>query len=136
VPFLDTNVLLDVTGSTKGKYLQAARNAIRSATAPGESLYTSRFNVTELLLGVELCDDPVAERRRVDAALEGVIVLEFDEPAALRYAKIAARLRRSGKPTGVMDLLVAAVALEINQIFVTRNPKHFANITELTLISY
>jgi len=136
VPFLDTNVLLDVTGSAKGKYRQAARDAIRAVSGEGESLYTSRFNVAELLLGVELCDDPVAKRRRIDTALEGVIVLDFDDASALRYAKIAARLRRSGKPTGVMDLLVASVALEINHAFVTRNPRHFANISELTIVSY
>jgi tRNA(fMet)-specific endonuclease VapC len=85
---------------------------------------------------LELCDDPVTERRRIDTALAGVVVLDFDDAAALRYAKIASRLRRSGKPTGVMDLLVASVALGIDQAFVTRNPKHFANITELSIVSY
>jgi predicted nucleic acid-binding protein len=97
---------------------------------------TSRFNTAELFVGIELCNDPIAERRRIDEALENLLILEFDEDCALRYAKIAARLRTMGKPTGIMDLLIASVALGFDQPFLTRNVKHFSNINGLRVVGY
>lgn len=136
MPFLDTTVFLDLTSRRNKSRQEAAREAIRQHKSSDFILVTSRFNVAELLVGIELCDDPIAERRRIDEALENVVILDFDEACALRYAKIAAKLKKTGKPSGVMDVLIASVALGTDQPLLTRNARHFSNITELAVIAY
>jgi tRNA(fMet)-specific endonuclease VapC len=136
VPFLDTTALLDLSHRHNKARREAARNAIRSLGTSDPELLTSRFNVAELLVGVELCNDPIAERQRIDDALGSVGVIEFDEAGAQRFAKLSARLRKTGKSPGVMDLLIAAVALGTGEPLVTRNAKHFTLIPELVVVGY
>jgi predicted nucleic acid-binding protein len=92
--------------------------------------------VAELLVGVELATDPIAERRRVDEALEDITILEFEESAALRYAKFTAHLRRIGRLGGAMDVFVASVAGGSGMALLTRNPRHFQDIPGLVIESY
>ena len=136
MPFPDTTVLLDLTSRRNRGKQEAARAAIRRLSSPDSILATSRFNVAELFVGIELCNDPIAERRRIDEALENLVVFEFDEECGLRYAKIIAKLKTLGKPTGVMDVLIASVALGTDQPLLTRNVKHFSNIAGLSVVGY
>jgi len=52
-------------------------------------------------------------------------VLPVDEPVALRWAEIAARAERSGRPGSFADGLIAASALERGLTLVTRNLTDF-----------
>ena len=52
-------------------------------------------------------------------------VLPIDEPAALRWAEIAARAEHSGRPGSFADGLIAATALEHGLTLVTRHVTDF-----------
>ena len=52
-------------------------------------------------------------------------VLPIDEPAALRWAEIAARAEHSGRPGSFADGLIAATALERGLTLVTRHVTDF-----------
>ncbi len=136
MPFLDTNVFIDLRGRARGIRQSAAREAVARLTTSESPIVTSRFNVAELLVGVELSNDPVNERRKVDEVLENVLVVDFDEAAALRYAKFAAHLRRLGRTVGTMDLLIATVAAGTGLDIITRNAKHFEDLGGLTVHTY
>jgi tRNA(fMet)-specific endonuclease VapC len=60
---------------------------------------------------------------------DSFILLEFDEEICLEYGKEYARLSKVGKPTENIDLMIACFAKEKNLILVTRNKKHFENIS-------
>jgi tRNA(fMet)-specific endonuclease VapC len=58
-----------------------------------------------------------------------LIVLPFDEPSAVEFA----RLRKEYPRLGAMDLKIAAIALANNATLLTRNQKDFGRITGLKL---
>ncbi len=62
---------------------------------------------------------------------EAIAVVPFDQPAADRFAAVAASLARRGVPIGTFDTLIAAHALSLGLIFVTNNAKHFRRVAGL-----
>jgi predicted nucleic acid-binding protein len=109
---------------------------LRNMLASEKHLTASRFNVAELLVGVNRADDPERELRSVDALLQNMTVLEFGPEAARLFARITALLQQQGKPAGDMDVLIAATALAAGEPLITANPVHFRNIPGLTVDTY
>lgn len=105
-------------------------------TTPTDLPSTSRFNVAECLVGVARSANPEVEQRKLDANLGGVSVREFDEDAMRAYVQIAKRQADLGKPVGVMDMLIASVAVASGQVFLTRNPRHFQDVAGLAVVAY
>src|SRR5947209_18622948 len=68
----------------------------------------------ELWFGVENSSrERNAERLR--RVLPELIIWPLTEPAAEEYGRIAAELRRTGRPVGKMDMLIAAIALSLGK---------------------
>lgn len=70
---------------------------------------------------------------KVLGLLNVVPAVPFDEACAQCYADIKTELRRTGKPTGEMDALIAAVAIAHSATLVTHNQKDFENIPGVQL---
>jgi predicted nucleic acid-binding protein len=136
VPLLDTNVFVDLMRGRDPGRQRSAANAVSRLVTPDEGPATTRFTISELLLGVERADHPDVQRKKTSAVLQGVEILEFDEAAMLVYPLIAAELMRLGKPTETMDLLIATVAIANRRVLLTRNPRHFENIPGLRMETY
>ncbi len=130
---LDTNILVDLMRKRPASSGRRTAEFVRRITASGDTLMTTRFNVAELYVGAELSAAPAAETGRIDAVLAAIRILEFDDMSARIYGRIEASLRRSGRPVGDFDALIAAVALRQGQTLVTRNPRHFLWIPGLTV---
>jgi tRNA(fMet)-specific endonuclease VapC len=62
-----------------------------------------------------------------------LIVESFDVKAAEEFGKIQSELRQMGKPTGEIDIMIAAVARSRQDILVTHNTRDFENIPNLQL---
>jgi tRNA(fMet)-specific endonuclease VapC len=75
----------------------------------------------ELLVGVELADATRRARREafVDAVLETVPIEPYDLDVARAHAALLAHTRRSGRPRGAHDLLIAATARARHRTVVT-----------------
>ena len=58
-------------------------------------------------------------------------VIPFDTPVAKLAATLHAALKSNGRPTGEVDLLIAATALHHRWELVTNNERHFRNIPGL-----
>ena len=87
-------------------------------------------------MGLELARDRRKEHERIQMVMQETVILEFDEPAAEMYGRVAAALRRQGSPIGDFDTLIASVAMSRGQSIVTRNAKHFRRIPSLVVIPY
>ncbi len=99
------------------------------AHRPSE-LCISSITLAELRFGAE------AKRSRrlhrlINACVESVPVLPFDERAADRFAPVAVALARRGQPIGTFDTVIAAHALSLGLTLVTNNLKHFERVTRL-----
>lgn len=132
---VDTNVLIDLGNPRRPGHISAlAANA--RAVAAGEALCTTRFNIAELLVGVERAADRARAERSFLLATANLVILEFDEIAAQNFGRIQSHLLNIGRPAGDMDTLIAAVSITNGQRLITRNAKHFADVPGLVIESY
>ncbi|MEA2028492.1 MAG: PIN domain-containing protein [Campylobacterota bacterium] len=98
-----------------------------------ESLFTTRINATELLYGAYNSAHIEKNLQKIIPFLKNFKILEFDELSSEIFAKLKAKLKKSGNPIADMDLMIASIALANNAILVTNNTKHFERIEELTI---
>lgn len=132
---LDTTVLLDLAGRG-GRRKQSAAEARLRQLEHDRPHSVTRFNIAELLIGFEVAAHPVRERTEFDRIISKLRILEFDARSARLYARIFVHLRNLDRLPGVMDMLIASVALSAGQRFVTRNPQHYQHIPGLRVDSY
>lgn len=102
----------------------------RLAAVPPDEQATSAVNVGELLFGAIRRARP-GLLERVEALLDLVAVVPFDEPAARAYARLRADLEAAGTPLAEPDLRIAATALAYGLTLVTGNERHFRRVPEL-----
>jgi len=95
-------------------------------------LCISSITLAELRFGAEARRSQKLHRL-IRSFVKDVAVFPFDEPAADRFALIAARLARRGEPIGAFDTLTAAHALSRGLTVVTNNTKHFSRVPGLTI---
>lgn len=123
---LDTNILSEVIRP-------APEPAVLRwlAVQPVVSVYICTITEAELRYGVELL--PVGRRRAaLSAQIIGMLetdfsgrILPYDSAAAIAYAEIAARRRQAGRPIGLADAQIAAIARSRGAELATRNGADF-----------
>ena len=98
---------------------------------PVTQLFTTTVNEAEIYYGVELLQDG-KRRRALLAAAESLFsndfaarILSFDSDAARAFARIVAGRRRAGRPIGLADGEIAAIASAQNAVLVTRDVADF-----------
>ena len=85
----------------------------RDARIRGAVVGTCLPVVAELFFGVEFGATRDVNRPRLVRALKRVRRWPFDRNASEEYGRIAAQLRRIGRPMQQIDIMVAAVALSL-----------------------
>ena len=84
----------------------------------------------ELLVGVELANG--GHRPARDAFVAGVLarvpVEDYDLEVARAHAQLLAHVRRSGRPRGAHDLVIAATAVARRRIVVTADRRGFTEL--------
>jgi tRNA(fMet)-specific endonuclease VapC len=98
-----------------------------------DELAVSTLVVAELLFGARNSARAAKNLARLKRFLELVDVVDFDAACADAYSRIRLSLRKKGKPTGEMDMLIASVAIAHDATLVTHNLKHFKAIDGLKL---
>ncbi len=117
---LDTTFFLDLRGRGGTDFKQRAVGLLRNEGGRSE-VCTTRFNVAELYVGIEMSRDPDYERVSVRDLLSGVSILDFDDRSAKVFARIWAKLCRLYTPIGDMNVLIASVAISPGTTLVSRN---------------
>ena len=123
---LDTNALSELIRDPRGPVMQRL-----SDVAP-DVVCTSIVVACELRFGAQRKGSAVLTER-VNALLDAMVVLPFDEPADAHYADIRATLERAGTPIGSHDLLIAAHARSRALTLVTHNLHEFQRVPGLKL---
>lgn len=123
---LDTNALSELIRAPRGPVMQRL-----SDVAP-DVVCTSIVVACELRFGAQRKGSAVLTER-VNALLDAMVVLPFDEPADEHYADIRATLERAGTPIGSHDMLIAAHARSRALTLVTHNLREFQRVPGLTV---
>lgn len=105
----------------------------RIAKAASRDVAISVITRAELLFGMEKRGNPRGLARVVQAFLERMTILPWDNAAADAFAKVRAQLERQGTPIGFADTMIGAHAIALKAALVTNNLKHFQNVKGLTL---
>lgn len=117
-------------------------DAERQGTAALEELIDDMDDVAiaaisaaELTVGVELADGRRRARREalVAAVLEAVSVEDYDLDVAWEHGVLLAHTRRSGRPRGAHDLIIAATARARRREVVSADLDGFADLPEVAL---
>jgi tRNA(fMet)-specific endonuclease VapC len=102
---LDTNAMGDFIDHRKGVDARA-----RGARMRGAVIGTCRPVAAELFFGAEFSASRDINRPRVVRALSRIKCWPFDRRAVEEYGRIAAELRRIGRPMQQIDIMIAAIA--------------------------
>lgn len=129
-----TRFLLD-TGSA-GDYIHRRRGLYeraRSAVTSGHRLGICLPVLAELWYGVENSSSRNRNAERLRRALPDFIVWPLTETAAEEFGRIAATLRKVGRPIGKMDMLIAAIALSLGKTTVVSSDNDLSTVPGLTV---
>ena len=121
---LDTNILSDLVRQPQGIIADCIARV-------GESeVCTSIVVAAELRYGAQRRNSRRLTRN-VEAILDKIEVLPFEEPADQAYALLRTDLERRGVVIGPNDMLIAAHALSLDCIVVTANRREFLRVPNL-----
>jgi tRNA(fMet)-specific endonuclease VapC len=102
----------------------------------GIDISTTRICEAELRVGLHLRGNPPAERQQTEDLLATMVMLDLDSSSAEQFGKIRAHLMRVGRPVGDCDTFIAAIAVAHGHSIVTRNPRHYEDVTGLVVETY
>ena len=123
---LDTDILSEV-----GKAIDpvVARNAATYRTTFGQ--YTlSTVTVSEVIRGFQKKQN-LARVQAFIASLPSMEVIPLADSAAILAGQIAGELERVGRPIGIADCMIAAIALDHGLELVTGNTAHFQRVQQI-----
>jgi tRNA(fMet)-specific endonuclease VapC len=121
---LDTNTLI---------YLFSQRGAIaqRLQATPAQTIKLATPVLFELELGTAKSTRPALQRQQIDRVMRVYEVLPLDYASAQAAAKLRHTLEAAGTPIGLVDQLIAGIALAHDLTVVTRNTRDFARVPGL-----
>ncbi len=122
---LDTNICIAI--------IKENPQVIRQFKTKYQDCYLSSLVLGELYKGV-YCSTKVEYNLGIlPKFINKLLIVDFNANDALEFGKIQGELKQIGRPTGVVDALLAAMARSRQDILVTDNTRHFINITNLQL---
>lgn len=126
---LDTNTLIYFFKGI-GRVGEHLRNTPpREISVPSVVLYA-------LEVGVALSPQRENRRRALDALLQAIRVLPFDEAAARAAATVRRTLEQAGSPIGPLDTLIAGTAIAHSVVLVTHNAREFSRVRGLKMVDW
>ncbi len=123
---LDTNILI---AAMKGE--PTVREKL--GTIPLSDIVLSPVVLGELAVGVEKSRHRDTNRARLEQIIASLHLLPLDTMVAQRYGVIRSELERLGTPIGANDYWIAAQALAVGAVLVTRNTREFSRVAGLTM---
>lgn len=107
------------------------------AVSDEDDVVIAAITAAELLVGVELADGHRRPRRQrfVEAIVSQIPIETYDLDVARAHALLLSEVRRTGRPRGAHDLMIAATALARHRTVVTSDPNHFEKLPGVSLRS-
>jgi tRNA(fMet)-specific endonuclease VapC len=121
---LDANVCIRVLRDKPA----GGRARFRSETG---HLALSSIVLHELYVGVLRSYAPEKHKAELEAFLPGILILDFDDQAAIHAAEIKAQLLNQGNIIGPNDLLIAGHARSLGLKLITGNLREFNRVDGL-----
>ena len=108
----------------------------RKALALGDVVGTCEPVVAEVLYGIELSATRDENLKLLHDGLREIRTWPFDRAAAKEYGRIAADLKRRGRPMQIIYMMLAAVALRLPKCTVVTTDSDLSAIPGLTVVDW
>jgi len=128
---LDTNFIIEYLWN-----VPYAADMLDVLEQRGEILKTTSINVYELVKGAERSPNRDKDIERLYNFIRQLEVVHFNNETAKIGGKIFADLAKTGKMIDDFDVMIASIALELDETVVTKNIKHFERIKGLKIETY
>ena len=95
-----------------------------------DSVAVAAITIAEILAGVHVAEGKrrSARQRFASRILDEIPVIPYDTAVAAAHAVLLAEVRRSGRPRGAHDLIVAATACATARTVITADAAAFAGL--------
>jgi tRNA(fMet)-specific endonuclease VapC len=125
---LDTGIASDFVNRRRGVFERT-----RDEVGRGNRVGIGMPVLAELAYGIEHSASRDRNMQRLRGALAALKLWPFDEKAAFEYGRIAAELRRLGRPMQVVDMMIAAIAFSLGNCTVVSADSDLAAVPGLTV---
>lgn len=125
---LDTGTAGDFVNHRRGVFERA-----RAEVAAGNRIGLGIPVLAELAHGIEQSASRDKNMQRLRTALAAWKLWPFDRNAAFEYGRIAAELRRIGRPMQVVDMMIAAIAFSLGNCTVVSADNDLVAIPQSTV---
>lgn len=106
---------------------------LRIVRERGDRIGTCEPVIAELYYGLEFSASREENTILLERGLTQIRCWPFDRKAAQQYALIAADVRRRGKTIQVIDMMVAAIAMTLQNCIVVSTDSDFLNVSGLKI---
>ena len=126
---LDTTFLIDI---------ERGDADLDAAVHDDDDVAIATITAAELRVGAELATGKRRAKRRafVDAVLDTIPTLGYDDAVAIDHAELLVATRRSGTPRGAHDLIIAATALTHGRTIVSADRSAFADLPNVRVADH
>ena len=128
---LDTNIIVDIFRGNKN-FLSKIEESIKEKNQFCITILT----LAELLKGAFLSNKKEESIIFVEDFIKNIEILSLDKESCKTYGEKFAELQKKGKKTEEIDLFIGSIVLTNGLTLITRNKKHFENISELKLVEW
>lgn len=125
---LDTNMAGHYINRRQGVFDRA-----RIEVANGNPIGIGVPVLAELVAGIEHSSSRDRNVKRLKTTLASLRLWPFDSSAAFEYGRIYAELARLGRPIGVVDMMIAAIAMTLGNCKVVSSDSDLLAVPGLKL---
>ena len=122
---LDTNICIYIIKKKPAKVFD------RLKKMKNDAICISSITYSELLYWVYRSENVAKNLLALTMFLSNIEILPYDENSSIDYGMIRAKLEKSSKEIGSLDMLIVAHAVGTKTILVTNNAKKFSGIKHL-----
>jgi tRNA(fMet)-specific endonuclease VapC len=129
-----TRFLLDTNSA--GHYINRRHSVFERAyaeVAKGNPIGIGIPVLAELVAGIEHSNSRDRNIKILKAALTSLKVWPMDSPAAFEYGRIYAELAPLGRPIGIVDMMIAAIAMTLGKCTVVSTDSDLRAVPGLTV---
>lgn len=127
---LDTNVVVDMLRGDVETI-----NKLDQIFGMGAHFCTNPVILYELFKGAFLSEKKQENLLTIEEFSQSTESLEWKEGVSKLLGESYAELKKKGKPTQEIDLMIGCIALAHDATLITRNPKDFVNIKGLKVLA-
>ena len=128
---IDTNLIVDIFRGDKNLLLK-----LEEVVKEKNHFCITFLNLAELFKGAYLSVKKEENTHLIEEFIKNIEILNLNKEACRIYGEKFAELKKQGKQTQEIDLLIGAIVISHNAFLITRNKKHFENISDLKVIEW